>query len=217
MRDAQFMPNAQELYEEMLQEVDAFLASEGFKRSGKCFRRRLPDGEVRWSIELQKSRHNKENEVGFTFWIHAEWKHRPASYEDWEPRSTWYGGAGGRIGYILPEKEDTWWKITTGTSPHFIADQLKAVLSSSGLPFLRQFETESDIKKYLREQSSSSMKHNYPHALSMLNLDILENKPPSEIEDSIKNARRLGRMNGVHKDVIEDAIQRVLNKRMEER
>lgn len=210
------MPNAKEIFESTLNELGHFLTTEGFRRSGNHFRKRLPNGEVRWSIESQKSRHNTQLEGSFTFWIHAEWKHRPASYEDWEPKQAWYGGAGGRIGDLLPRKEDTWWDIGEKTSPQLLAAQLKTVFAAYALPFLRQFETEEDIRKHLRNEANGSMRQNYPHALQMLNFDIRENKTSSEIEESVNTARRLGRTNGVYKEVIEADIQRVLNRKMRE-
>ena len=211
------MQNAKEAFETMLQDVALFLSDEGFKRIGSALRRKLPDGNVRWTIEFQKDRHNTDTECRFTLWVWPEWKRRPAYAEDWETKLTWYPGAGGRIGNLLPRQEDTWWEINAANPAPFIAAQIKSVLAAYALPFLRQFETEDDIRKYLRDATSGSMKRNYTHALQMLNFDILENKSPSEIEESINRARHLGKINGVHKDVIEAAIQRVLNKKMEER
>ena len=204
------MTPAQEKFELLMQEIEKFLASEGFRRSGKSFRKRMPDGNVRWSIESQRSQYTTAEQTKFTFWVHAEWKHRPAWYEDWEPKKSWYGGAGGRIGDLMPKKQDTWWEITDRTSIEFLSDQINAVFNSSALPFLRQFQTEQEIKNYLRACSNDSMRRNYPHALTMLAFDLLENKPPAEIEKSVDNIHRLGKIYRVDKTVVEEAIQRVL-------
>ena len=201
---------AQEKFELLMQEIEKFLSTEGFRRSGKCFRKQMPDGKVLWNIEPQKSRYNTAEEVKFTFWVHAKWKHRPAWYQDWEPKSTWYGGTGGRIGDLMPQKQDTWWEITDGTSIEFLSDQINAVFNSSVLPFLQQFQTEQEIKNYLRACSNDSMRRNYPHALQMLAFDLLENKSKPEIEKSVENVRYLGKIYRVDKTVVEEAIQRVL-------
>jgi len=201
---------AQEKFELLMQEIEKFLSTEGFRRSGKYFRKQMPDGKVRWNIEPQKSRYNTADEVKFTFWVHAQWKHRTAWYQDWEPKKTWYGGAGGRIGDLMPKKQDTWWEITDKTSIEFLGEQINAVFDSSVLPFLRQFQSEQDIKNYLRACSNDSMRRNYPHSLTMLAFDLLEKKPQSEIEKSVENVQRLGKINLVSKSAVEEAIQRVL-------
>lgn len=211
------MPNALEIGELALSEIDIFLTAEGFKRSRSSFSKRLPDGKVRWNIELQKSRHNSEIEGSFTFWVHALWKHRPAWYKDWEPKSTWYGGAGGRIGDLLPGKQDTWWKYNEKTSPQSLAAEIREALTAHALPFLHRFESEENIKKYLRDVADGDMKRNYPHSLTMLNFDILDNKSTAEIEERINRCRYLGKICRVDKTVIDEDIQRVLNKKMEER
>lgn len=210
------MPNALEIAELALNEIDIFLTAEGFKRSGVNFRKRLPNGHVRWSIIFQKNRYNTAIEGSFTFWVHAEWKHRPAWYRDYEPKSTWYGGTGGRIGDLLPGNQDTWWEYNEKTSPQALANEIKEILTAYALPFLRRFESDEDIKKYLRDIADGDMKRNYPHSLTMLNLDILDNKSAAEIEERIKRARYLGKLFG-GKELIEEDIQRVLNKKMEER
>jgi hypothetical protein len=206
------MSPVQEKYEAMMQESDSLLTSEGFRRSGQNFRKRLPGGNVRWSICFQKSRSSTADEIKFTFWIHAEWKQRPAYYEDWEPQTTWYGGAGNRIGYFMPRKEDTWWDIDEETSALSLNTQINGILSSCALPFLKQFQSETDIKSYLRGISDSEMRLNYPHAICMLSFDLLENKEGNEIEKSISKVKYLGKINGVNVAVTEADIQRVLRK-----
>jgi hypothetical protein len=196
-----------------MQEVDAVLTAEGFRRSGQNFRKRLPEGKVRWSIEFQKSRHSTKDFVSFTFWIHAEWKHRPAWTEDWEPKTTWYGGAGDRIGNFLPRREDTWWDIDGDKSDSVLSEQMKSILRSHALPFLRQFETEKEIERHLRKAGESTeYKSNYPMSLTMLAFDIRDHRPVSEIEKRVERVRHLGRINGVSKDVVESTIQRIMAK-----
>jgi len=112
----------------------------------------------------------------------------------------------------MPKSEDTWWDIDEKTSAPFLGAQIQAVLWSCALPFLRQFETEEDIKRYLRAATEGDMKHNYKHALTMLALDLLENKDQSRIDERIERARFLGKINLVHKPVIEADIQRVLQR-----
>lgn len=204
------MTPAQEKFELLMQEIEKFLVTQGFRRSGKCFRKRMPDGKVRWSIESQRSQYATAEQTTFTFWVHAQWKHRPAWYEDLEPKESWYGGAGGRIGDLMPKKQDTWWEITDRTSIECLSDQINAVFNSSVLPFLRQFQTEQAIKDYLRACANTSMRKNYPHALTILAFDLLEKKSQLEIEKSVENVRHLGKIYFVDKAVVEAAIQRVL-------
>jgi hypothetical protein len=203
------MSLAQDHYEYVLQGVDTLLAAEGFRRSVRCFLKRLPAGGLRWSICFQKSRASTAESIKFTAEISAQWKRRPAHYEDYIPRTTWYGGAGNRIGYFMPKKEDTWWDIDGNTSASVLSAQINGVLVSGVLPFLRQFETEQDIVNHLRA-ASKEMRLNYIHAITMLELDLRENKKRSEIEERISKVRFLGKLNLVSKAVTEATIQRVL-------
>src|SRR5882724_9454508 len=144
------MSPVQEKYELMLKRVEEALAPEGFRKSGRCFRKRLPNAEVRWSICFQKSRHSSSDAIAFTFEVGVEWKKRPAWYEDDVPLETWYGGAGDRIGQLMPRKNDNWWEIVDGTSAEVLSAQIDEVLISYALPFLKQFETEQSLDAYHR-------------------------------------------------------------------
>ncbi len=204
------MSPVQEKFELVMQNIAEFLGSEGFRRSGRCFRKSLPERRVRWSVCSQKSRHSTAEEIDFTFNIAAEWKRRPADYEEWVPKTIWYNGVGDRIGYLMPKKEDTWWRLDEGTSAEFLSDQINAAFSCSVLPFLRQFPTEQAITQYLRAREHDTMRENYPHAITMLEFDLLEKKEKCEIEKRISRIRFLGKTSLVDKAVIEATIQRVL-------
>lgn len=203
------MSPVQQKYEFILDEAAKFLASEDFHRSDRCLRKRLPNGEVRWSICFQKHRRSTADDISFTADISADLKRRSV-YWDPQPRTTWYVGMGDRIGHLMPKKEDTWWDIDPRTSAEFLSDQINAVLSSSVLPFLRQFQTEQNIRDYLRAQENDEMRRNYPHAFTVLELDLLEKKEKSEIEKRIHRIRFLGKIHLMDKKVVDATIERVL-------
>jgi hypothetical protein len=204
------MSPVQQTYELMTDEVGKFLASEDFHRSGTCFRRRLPDVPVRWSICFQKSRGSTAEHISFTANVAVEWKRRPAWYEDSEPLSAWYGGAGDRIGFFTSKKNDTWWTIERGTSAELLSNQFNAVLSSCVLPFLKRFQTEKDIENYLRAYADGKMRWNYGHAITMLAFDLQDKKGRLEIEKRIKKIRLLGRIHRAPRALTDAKIQRVL-------
>jgi hypothetical protein len=204
------MSPVQEKFEVIMRQLGEFLAAEDFRRSGRCFHKRLPGGCIRWSICSQKSRHSTAQQIDFTFNIDAEWKHRPARCEEWETRTTWYTGVGSRIGFLMPEKQDTWWTVNQGTSADFLSDQISAMLASCILPFFRQFPTEEAITQYLRARENDTMRRNYPHAITMLEFDLREKKETPEIQKRIGRIRFLGKISGVDKAVIEATIERVL-------
>jgi hypothetical protein len=183
------MPTAQEQFELLTQEIDRHLATEGFHRSGKHFLKLMPDKKVRWNIWPQRSKWTTTEQTKFTFEVYAEWKHRWARCEDWEPKTTWYGVIGNRIGYLMPQKKDTWWELAERTSVDFLSDQINGVMSSCALPFLKQFQTEHDIKNYLRAMPVND----YIHALAVLELDLMEKKSGSEIEEGVNRVRQLGK------------------------
>jgi Domain of unknown function (DUF4304) len=204
------MSPVQQKYEIIVEEAGKFLASEEFRRAGRCFHKLLPPEAVRWSICFQKSRYSTAEKIKFTLEVAAEWKRRPASCEDWEPQSTWYTGIGSRIGYLMPKKEDTWWDIDEGTPAEFLSHQINAVLSSCVLPFFREFLTEQSIVDHLKACERDTMRRNYPHAITMLEFDLLEKKERVEIERRIRRIRFLGRIQLVNRGVTEATIQRVL-------
>jgi hypothetical protein len=205
------MSPVQEKYELILQRVDALLAPEGFKKSGRCFRKRLPQAEVRWSICFQKTRHSTAGEIDFTFEVRAESKERPPWCEDYVPRETWYGGAGRRIGHLMPKKDDAWWEIVDGTSAEVLSAQINEVLISYALPFLKQFQTEQHLSVYHRKLSDSpEWKRNYPVAIDALAYALFDKKDDAEVEKRINNVRHVGKINGADKTVIEATIERVL-------
>jgi hypothetical protein len=72
------------------------------------------------------------------------------------------------------------------------------------------FQTEQDIKEYLRAREKDTMRMNYPHAIDMLELDLLDKREQSAIEKRIRRIRFLGKMQLVNKAVTEATIQRVL-------
>jgi len=205
------MSPVREKYEAMMQGIDTLLAAEGFRRSGQCFRKNLPEGGVRWSICAQKSRHSTRDFISFTFNVRAERKQRPAWYEDYVPHTTWYGGAGGRIGELMPEENDTWWDIDESTSVSSLSAQINGILSSYVLPFLKKFETEQQLDAYHRQLSDSrEWRRNYPVAIDALAYDLVDKKDNAEIEKRINTVRHVGSINGVDKTVVEATIERVL-------
>jgi hypothetical protein len=54
------------------------------------------------------------------------------------------------------------------------------------------------------------MRRNYPHAITMLEFDLLEKRQKSEIEKRISRIRFLGKMHLADKAVIDAVILRVL-------
>jgi hypothetical protein len=198
------MTPAQEKFELLTQEIDRFLLTQGFHRSGKHFLRGMPDKTVRWNIWSQRSKYTSAEQTKFTFNVWTEWKHLWARCEDWEvTKGTWHGVVGNRIGLLMPKKEDTWWELTEGTSIDFLSDQINGVMSTCVLPFLKRLQTEQDIKNYLR----ACPVDNYITALAILELDLMDGKPGPEIEEGISRARRLGRTSG---QAIEDGVQFVV-------
>ena len=197
------MTPAQERFESLMEEIDKFLSTMGFRRSGKHFLKQMADRNVRWNIWPQKSKWNTAERAEFTFEVYTEWKHHWARCADWEPKAAWYGVVGNRIGYLMPKKQDTWWELKEGASIAFLSDQINAVMSSCVLPFLNRFQTEQDIKNYLRACPVNS----YIEALNILELDLMDGKRGAEIEESIRKARQLGRTSG---QAIEAGIQTVV-------
>ena len=155
------MSPVQEKYEFVIQEAERFLAPEGFHRSKACLRKCQSHADVRWSLCFEKSRRSTAEHIQFTANVSVEWKRRPPWYEDLEPHTAWYGGAGDRIGFLTPKKNDAWWDIDSGTSDELLSDQFNAVLASCVLPFFRRFQTEQEIESYYRTAAEGELRANF--------------------------------------------------------
>jgi hypothetical protein len=86
----------------------------GFKGSGANFR--LDRGDFRGGLQFQKSQHNTRALVKFTINLSAA--HQPTKQGYW----------GDRIGFLLPERTDLWWRLPAGAdTDDLLIDVLDAI------------------------------------------------------------------------------------------
>lgn len=92
---------AQETFNSFLKDrLAPSLRSLGFKGSGSGYR--LDRGDYRGTLGFQKDRHSTRAVVGFTINVSAG--HQPTKTGYW----------GGRIGQLMPEFADLWWRVPHG-------------------------------------------------------------------------------------------------------
>jgi hypothetical protein len=96
---------AQETFNHFLKEdLAPSLRSLGFKGSGAHYR--LDRGDYQGTLGFQKDRHSTRAVVGFTINVSAG--HRPTKRGYW----------GGRIGHLMPEFANLWWRVPHGADTH---------------------------------------------------------------------------------------------------
>jgi hypothetical protein len=142
---------AQETYAAMLRdEVAPALHALGLKGSGQRYE--LPSDDYWAIVGFQKSKWSDAAEVAFTLnltvasrlgWAEARTM-RPSLPERPSPTRTLYGADvdqriwQARIGLLLGEQIDRWWKVTAGQNTRALAAELIDVIREQALPALRE-------------------------------------------------------------------------------
>jgi uncharacterized protein DUF4304 len=119
------------------------LRSHGFKGSGQKFE--LPDDRYWALLGFQKSVSSDKTTVKFTVNLVVVDKSEYAdaraeqSYLSAKPSPNLRGGPGWweRIGSVMPEGRDLWWKIVDGVSSDEVSEQVLRAIGEFGIPAIR--------------------------------------------------------------------------------
>jgi hypothetical protein len=116
----------------------------GFKGSGQVYT--LPDAENWALVGIQRSQFSDRNDLRFTINLtvadKAMWAKRRADHL-WLPErpsaNTSYGGDiwQARIGQLMPERPDKWWRISPDTDVARLAAEFLAAIRDLALPAMR--------------------------------------------------------------------------------
>lgn len=123
-------------------EIAPRLREVGLKGSGQKYR--LPDPDVYRLLGFQKDKWSTAEEVGFTVNLsvidRADWERYR---EDWMPdvpgpTESWVVGRQERLGMLMPDPHDRWWRLRSGEPTSSLAAEVVAAIVDHGLPELRR-------------------------------------------------------------------------------
>lgn len=135
-------------FKQLIRSANSLLKPEGFEKKGLAFFKQLP--EINWIVNFQKSRDSIEKGVKFTINL-GTFSFRLNRFSWNVPVKTpsiWNCPVLVRIGELLPKEEDTWWKIGTESPAEQVETQVLDAVKAVGLPFLKQFSSDEDLRKY---------------------------------------------------------------------
>lgn len=158
-------------YTHLLTELGALLRASGFTRSGNRFHMR-PDKN--WGlIAFQKSRKSNAQEILFTVnlgicsheltrFFSAERLDKRPSIEDCQWRE--------RIGFLLPERQDRWWRIQTGDPLEPLVAELRHGLVRVAIPSIEMHLSDEQLCK----EWSSGTSPGLTDIQRLVNLSVLQ-------------------------------------------
>ena len=134
----------------VFEKITDYLKENDFKKRGNHFFK--SNGSIGYCVYIQNDKWNDANQISFTlnvgiftdaFWLEClDFKNTgiiptfPKEY-DCAIRS--------RIGSLLPDKEDKWYCITSGTDIMKLWREIERDLTEYSMPFFARYSTESDV------------------------------------------------------------------------
>lgn len=142
---------AQERFGDLLKAIAPVLVDAGFKRRGSIFRRETD--EVGQLVTLQKSRASSKEAVTFTvnLGISTAVLHFHGMVTSAVHDCPWHL----RVGHLLPEKSDRWWRLDSTTDVVLLAAEMRTLVEQVILPKFIDLD-RSDRLIDLWEQGQSS-------------------------------------------------------------
>jgi len=139
-------------------QVTPFLKELGFKKNLLIYSRDV--GELKWLIDIQKSRWNDESEAQFTlnFGVYvpgvlSTYANMP---EPAKPKIE-HCSCSARVGMLTSERKDKWWKLTSDDSQEVvdeISQDLLSKIREIAVPFLSKFNSSLEVAEFLSSELS---------------------------------------------------------------
>ena len=127
--------------------ISPFLREKGFRGSRQLFIGQF--GQNWGMVQFQKSAYGTKDAVRFTINV-GVCSNRLRSFfrpgRVGSPKSVyechWYE----RVGWLLPEHQDTWWDVTAMTTPDDFAESIKHILSDIAIPTIMKFCADENLR-----------------------------------------------------------------------
>jgi hypothetical protein len=203
------MSAANRMLNRLIRATEQFLKADGFQRRQRSFYRNSE--EVTWMINIQKHRYSTPEELEFTINVGV---FCTRLHDALWPELDGAGAEAGahfqvseRIGFLMPRREDHWWRVTEKTDLEMLKVEIMGVITICALPFLGRFQSLADLRKHfvtLLKKGSES----YLHALNIAGLDAMSRKSGT-VERSITKLRDVARREGISDDVVAEKVFRV--------
>jgi len=120
------------------------LSQDGFRKNGSKFRRVFPQSAA--LIEFQRSSTNTQETLSFTInlAVVCGLLLDPDGKRLQESRAI-DGHLRARIGSLLPDQQDKWWKISAETDASALASEIADIIDSKAIPYLLRYVDPHDL------------------------------------------------------------------------
>ena len=132
-------------YTQLLKSIERILGRAGFARTKQSFRIES-NGNV-GIIAVQKSLKSTADRVVFTLNV-GVWSSRIAGFAGGSSQPTEIDDCHWRerIGFLLPDREDTWWTIRETDEPATVSDELRPVIEDVVVPAVMAHITDEALR-----------------------------------------------------------------------
>ncbi len=157
------------LSQPVIEEMTSVLGPLGYRRVGTVFKREAHD--VVHLVELQGSRHSTANE--YTYTVNVAVFIPALVYEDSRATTKPTVAAAHwrqRLGYLGPEREDTWWSATNAKESAANGQDIRLKLTRYALPLLDELSSAAAVASLWSEGRSPGLtEHQRKEYLARLN------------------------------------------------
>ena len=146
---------AEDMANALLKSLQPFLASRGFRRKGQTFISERED--VFLLVNLQRSTTSTKDARIVTLNLGVYSKSLAAKTHEALPMSIWTCHWRQRIGHLLPERRDQWWKILQDGDMSQTAAELRDALERYGLNALEDVASTERLRALWQEGRSPGL------------------------------------------------------------
>jgi hypothetical protein len=153
-------PAAELLFQRLLRSVRPLMAPSGFRQRSQNFICETPEC---WGvINFQKSRYSGAGEKSFTINLAIaskrilEYEGKPTSAPPPSYACHW---AEIRIGSLMPDRKDKWWKLSDEASYDLVEGEVRKALSGLAIPLIKPHLTEQGLLELWESKMPGSFEY----------------------------------------------------------
>lgn len=124
-------------FDEFLRRVGDKAGQHGYVRNGNYFRKQ--SGDFLSLIEFQKSKDGVPGEVKFTVNLGVVWRRLLGVFDSFEKAKIVDAHLMERMGFLLDERRDRWWVISSSSDLAVVEDEISSILEDRAIPYLEKY------------------------------------------------------------------------------
>lgn len=124
-------------YERLIRRIDCEIGRFGYARNGNVFRK--SNGEFLSLVELQKSRDSTPEVIKLTVNLGIVWRRLLGVLDSFEKTKIADAHLMERIGFLLDERRDRWWAISSGSDLAVVEGEIASILEDRAIPYLEKY------------------------------------------------------------------------------